>query len=78
MRENIRWCRRGCCDAAQRWCRDRDRCSSHAERRVSFTEDIPTITFIDCGELSYFTYSVTGTATGPYPETFTETGMLIF
>lgn len=42
----------------------------------SFHQDIPTITSIDCGESTNFTYSVTGTATGPYPGTFTETGTL--
>jgi hypothetical protein len=41
----------------------------------SFHQDIPTITSGDCtAESLGFTYSATGTATGPYPGTFQETG----
>jgi hypothetical protein len=39
-----------------------------------FHQDVPTITSIDCREGLHFTYLATGTATGPYPGTFTETG----
>jgi hypothetical protein len=43
----------------------------------SFHQDIPTITSIDCtAESLNFTYSATGTATGPYPGTFTESGSM--
>jgi hypothetical protein len=46
----------------------------------SFHQDTPTITSVDCNESANYTYSyfATGTATGPYPGTFTETGTLIF
>ena len=42
----------------------------------SFHQDTSTITSIDCEESLNFTYSAIGTATGPYPGTFTETGTL--
>jgi hypothetical protein len=44
----------------------------------SFHQDLPTITSVDCREITSFTYLATGTATGPYPGTFTETGAVTF
>jgi hypothetical protein len=44
----------------------------------SFHQDLPTITSVDCNQTTHFTYFATGTATGPYPGTFTETGSLTF
>ena len=43
----------------------------------SFHQDLPTITTVECFETLNFTYSATGTTTGPYPGTFTEIGTLI-
>jgi hypothetical protein len=43
-----------------------------------FHEDLPTLTAVDCNESTDFSYSTTGTATGPYPGTYTETGKLTF
>jgi hypothetical protein len=43
---------------------------------VSFHQDSPTITSVDCTGTTNFTYSATGVAAGPYPGTFTETGAL--
>jgi len=40
----------------------------------SFHQDTPTITSIDCKDNVAFTYSATGTASGPYPGRFTITG----
>jgi hypothetical protein len=40
----------------------------------SFHEDLPTITGLSCSFREQLGYSSTGTATGPYPGTYTETG----